>query len=355
MPVLVLVQWPGKSATSSVSVSWAAWCLVAGVLGCLEERNPRKVILPVAVPLLALLFFNFSVKVLPSMKASEWVENWGVVSSLGNSACWTGMILFGTISVLRYSPSIKQWIAPFLFAFHSSSLIAWYLNVLGVWKFWKYSEIPLGFLASHTAWLGWAALSIPILWSWRRWAIIPPLCVFMIYNSYIAVTAFLLALIWASIKTRKLGWILAALSITALILFLSSKRYETSNFVYLVKVRLYTWWVGIKAIMAYPFGLGTEPNAFQKFLLQNSNRQIIPHFASDLIMGVAENGWASIPIVGWVVSKTRLLSTDSFSISLLVAACFAVIQRSMSVSYFGILAWVIWLAWMVDRKEEALA
>lgn len=336
--------------------------MVAGMLGCLEDRNPRKVKLVLALPLVAFLFLNYAWRVFPIIRSDDWTNSWGIISGMGNAACWMGMVLFGTISLIRYSPSFSVRLAPCLFLFHLVSLAIYGLHSAGLWKFWAYTDKPLGFLASHTAWLGWAAMSIPILWTWgtlkfkgwpvgRLLAVLPALLILTAYNSYIAVTALMMGFLWAAIKTRR-PWVITGTLIASLsILVLFAQRYEASYFLYLVKLRLYTWLIGLKAILFNPFGLGWTPHAFEQFLGAHSTRQVIPHFASDLIKGIAENGWLAIPCVGWIAYKTKEIGTDALSISLLIACSFGLIQRSLSVSYFGILAWAIWVLWMIDQKE----
>ena len=358
MPVLVFIQWPAKTITSSVSISWAAWGLAAGVLSCLESGFPRRrAALVLSAPLLLLLFLNFAWKVFPTMKRDDWVEGWGVISSLGSSACWASMVIFGTISALRYSPSFKKMLAPTLFVFHSLSFLVYLLDRTGIWKFWKYSEIPVG-LISHTAWLGLAVISLPILWEWRKWAIVPALAALFVYNSFIAVSALSLGLMWSAVKSGDRMRIAITLSGVFAVLAISFLRYSPDYFLSLVLLRLRTWEIAALATVQHPFGLGWNPFAFESFIKQNNlfGSPIIPHYASDVLKVTAENGWITIPFLAWIgVKAHRHLKPDGIGTALTIAICLALIQRSMSIPYLGIFAWAIWLLWNIDRLEESPA
>src|SRR3990167_6001677 len=82
--------------------------------------------------------------------------------------------------VLRHSPGWSLQLPICLFLALCVQGVAAALGVYGLWSRWLWGAHwsivdGTGLLSSHAAWSALSVISLPILWAWRKWAVVPAL------------------------------------------------------------------------------------------------------------------------------------------------------------------------------------
>lgn len=347
LPTALLIQWPGRGVVSSTGLTWAALAFFAGALACAERNPPRCIRLVIAPAFPALLAFQYLIQVVPKVSAHGWFESFGVVSSYGAASCWGVVVLFGTISILRYSPNPRKWLAPFLFWFHSVNLIVFVLHNLHIWSFWKYSENPGGLFPRSGLWAAWGLISLPILLKWDRRSAIPAILAITLARSITCVWLTAFYFIW---RFRK-----SPLAMTGILVLASLFcAVTTPDFLGLVHLRINTWFLCFRMALDMPFGIGYDPMAFEAWMRGHATVSVIPHAASDILGIILKHGLIAVLAVVWgaYYAVNRLNSDNPIGLALIACIGLAVFQKSLSYAHVGILAWVILLTWIISEYED---
>jgi len=345
LPACLLIQWPGRTVVSSTGLNWAAFAAAAGALSCMESKNPRGITLALAAAVPFFLAIQYAVNVLPIVKSSGWLESFGVVASFGSTACWTLIVLFGTIAVVRYAPSPLKRLAPFFLILHGINLVLYALDQAGLYHFWYRAEGPGGFFPRIGLWAAYGLVSLPILWAWRKWAAGFALAPILLAKSLTCLWLLGLFLAW---RWRRNPPALLAVILSAVLLSLRSP-----NVLNLIQLRLDTWIACLRMLAHVPFGIGYDPLAYETWMRSNVPSPVLAHPGSDVLGIALKHGWLAVPVIGWVgFQAVRLVRDNAIGLALWACIGLACFQKSLSFAHVGILAWVIGMVWLITRHEE---
>lgn len=351
LPLVLLIQWPHWSVAQSACLNWAAWAALAASVSFLETIPRRTVKFPFFSLVVVALAIRYLSDVLPQLIYTDWTAAWGMVAAFGSGACWVAIVLFGTASIVRNSPSPGRWLAPVLFIFQIVSLLLIHLHEWGIYSFWRISDNPGGFLPTAHIYADISALSVPILFSWAWWAAIPAFFGILISKSMTAMIGLLAGAAWLSWK----GWnenkrvVLSMVSFVAFscVAFLIQTPFHM--FVNLILLRVRTWVAAAMAIVRNPLGIGMDALAYSREVLEKTNLHVLPHSASDALNTLLYTGWIGFLILAYLVYRgLRDLGSDPKSVSLVITFAMCCFARVLGFPQVALIAWVVWMAWRID-------
>ena len=358
MPACVLIQWPGRTVLFGTSVNWAVWAALGGFLSFMDTSVPRGIKSAVPLSLFLAAALIYIARVLPPLSSLGWMEASGPIFAFGSVAVWITFVAFGTMAALRYCPNFSNHLAPALFLLHLLNAALFFAHVFDLYHFWKYSENPGGFLPRVGIWAAWGAISLPILWAWKRWSVVPAILPILWANSATACASLFCAGLWIAIfrKESRKSALLFLLAISALF-GLALCRVPLYMILAMIELRLTTWMAALSAIKQHPFGMGWSPVVYDTWMKRNWDHAVLPYAASDALNVILQNGWIAGLFLAWgAVMAKRALRLRPLDLSLLIAMFYACFQRSLSIAHIGILVWAIWLTWRINRYDtEELA
>lgn len=346
-----LVPWLNQTVVASGRLSWAAWALAAACLSLLEETPRRRLPLGAGAALIFLAFLLQLTVILPTVRWVQWTYAWETVAAFGSVVCWMIPVVWGTQAALRHSPRIDRLLPAGLFLLLSFNLAVWIATTFFGFRWWYFAENPGGAFQNATVWAGFCAVSLPLLWAWKRWAALPAVAGLLIGQSFFAYLALAAGILWGFRKRRGIF-----LSVAAAVVFLAAfrilafpgKEFAVNN----VGYRIHTWAAVVKTIIHNPFGIGFSPDSFMA-VARSASGPILPHAASDVLRCVLDMGWGIIPLFGWIAWRgVKRLGDDSFSVSIVVFSVLSCVQSSLSIPPIGMLAWAVWMAWRIREADS---
>lgn len=337
-----VIQWPSLSMMASARMTWALWCVVLGISSA-WRASPRRY---VAVPWLGCWLLGLGLRqlvlVFPSVIWVPWTQAWETVATCSSVWCWWVAIGWGTLTLLRESPRLD--LAPALHGALWVNLVAAGLQVTGLWSRWLWWENVGGLLQNSTIWGAWCALSLPVLYGYRKGYALPALLGLLCAHSTSAWLAAGCGWWWLHGRTLRPWHVLAigagivgskwALGITTL-----------------TSLRLGTWVAVLPALWRHPWGIGWGELTFRQVV--HAPWPILPHASSDLLRLPLEAGWWVLPLVAY--GLWAFADADDHSplgASLVTAGVLACVQTSLSLAAIGVLAWALWIQWWISRRSH---
>ena len=228
-----------------------------------------------------------------------------------------------------------------LCAFLSFNLVASALERVGISR-WSFIAAPYsGVFAGAPAYAAWCAISLPVLWAWRAWAILPALAGLVVCPT---TSAWVAAGVWGFRKVR--GWERIALVMSVLIgIFWQEPLLREA-----VWQRLVTWDAVMRTIAAHWTGIGWWFGSYRMVTL-GARGAILPHPASDVLMLPLRYGWWTLPLLAsgaWWLWRRR---ASAWREALGVAALLACWQTSVSLPAVAALVCVLWLTERIEHGK----
>lgn len=292
---------------------------------------------------------------LPKVPWTPMTNAWMMMAGFGGAFCFALITSFGFKAFVEYSPNLKNLLAPCLFCVLSLNAVFYFLQTHGLWTRWFSYENPGGLFSGTTVWAVWSAISLPILFKWRRWAVLPAVLGIVFGRSSTAFMSVILSfsfLYWGRFKLR---W--KAVGFIFSIFFI---RFMEKAFIWWfmsVQQKLYTQFLVLKAILQNPLGIGFGFFSYQNAILGtgiSGHQAILPHPASDFLHFVLRFGIPSIfLIVLFAVWFFRNIEKDHLSASLFAFLPPIFIQGSVSNPEVGFLAFFIMAVFIIERSEHA--
>lgn len=355
LPMAFLVQWPHWSAAQSTSLNWAAWAAAAGALSFLEPFPKRSSRFPLFSLLILGIALRYLADILPTLIYTEWTSAWGTIAAFGSGACWLAVVLFGTVSVVRNSPSISIWLPKALFGFISSAVLLVILHELKIYSFWKIAENPGGFLPTSHILADICALSVPILISWQWWAVLPALLGIILAKSLTAMVGLLAGMVWLAYKDFKGNRNVIRFGLYFVFISAAGFMARTSlqSFYQLLSLRFYTWLAATLAILRNPLGIGMDSISYYENVVNKTHFRILPHSASDVLNTLLYSGWIGFPILGYLLYRGfKHLGSDARSASIVITFAMCCFARTVGFPQVALVAWVVWIAWKIENSHS---
>lgn len=257
-----------------------------------------------------------------------------------DTAGWWVVGLFGTTTALQYAPFPSRWVPVALCAVLSLNLLAVEVEWRGISR-WAFSALPYtGLFAGSVPWAAWCAISLPVLWAWKRWAIAPAVVGLCLAPT---TSAWLASGVWAWWTLRRWSHRLVMCAGLAAVIW-----WQEPLFALCLQQRLDTWAAVVRTITEHPWGIGWGFGAYRA-VVAHATGPILPHPASDWLSLILRYGW-------WMLMPCAAGSVwlwhrrpSPWKAALLVAWWLAAWQTSVSLPVVGALVWV---AWMTLRLEE---
>ena len=322
----------------------AVWLSLAGALGCLTSMQRSKP-LPLLGWLLILVTIRQAIVGFPLVAWTDWTHAWGILASMGSAWCWLIAVAFGVTAAVRSAHPLRK-LPLILFWLLSLNVAAFFLQKVTGLGIWLFQEHKVGLFLNGTTWAAWSAISVPILWSWRRWAILPALIGLSLSGSTSAWLALAAGMFW--LTRGNVRWPVYA--VAGVILLTGLWLFDRYMFLFNVQARLDTWLLTLSAILSNPLGIGWHVMAYANAIRQYAGA--LPHPGSDVLRLILECGWLAIPILfGLVSSGLKRLGTDALSTALVICAALACIQNALSTAQIGALALIVWLNWYIREDS----
>ena len=277
-------------------------------------------------------------------RAAHWTFLWGSWWSVAGAWCILGA---ASVLILRHSPGWSSQLPICLFLALCVQGVAAALGVYGLWSRWlwgaHWSVVDgTGLLSSHAAWSALSVISLPILWAWRKWAVVPALVGLLASSSSSAWLAGVVGWVWPQNR----GWVRWGLvGLAGGVIW-----WRELNFRVCVEMRLDTWVAVLKTILDHPWGIGWGMNSYQA-VAAYSSVPVLPHPASDWLMLPLRYGWWTIfPFVLGSLALWRLPRSPGIQ-ALCVAWWLAAWQTSVSFPQVGMWVWIIWMVEHIRRTD----
>ena len=283
-----------------------------------------------------------------------WLFRWG---AWWDTAGWWYLMLAGSLAVVRHAPVPRDAVTWGLAGVLTATLVAF------GWMAWfPPPQVPIGasygayvqafdwaaWFPSTSSWSAWCAISLPLLWAWKKWSAAVPLMGLCLSGSS---SAWVAAVVGWGIpllrhRLRHAWWLMGLVGLIGVYLK------EPTTWPSLLGIRWDTWLAVWRTIADTPWGIGWGFGAYQA-VADRAVVPILPHAASDWLMLPLRYGWWTIPAFVWVSWWLWRRASSPCVVALRVAWWLSAWQTSVSQPVVGGLVWVVYLWWEIERGWHA--
>lgn len=331
------------SGTLGLARGGRTWILAAGVVALLLSawtRPKRAGRLPLVSLCWAVLAVTEAVRWWRD-PGTPWVFQWG---AWWETAGWLVVMLAASLAVIRHAPDPRRWLPIALCVALTGNLLGWLLEAWWGVSRWAIPHTQSGWFPSDVAWAAWGVIAWPLLWAWRKWAVLPAALGLLLAQSSSAWLALWVGWRPGGSIQRWAGRLMPV--VFALYLWRTEPELLAC-----VMSRITTWIAVVATILHAPWGIGWDFNAYHAVAAHAPfSHSVLPHPSSDWLSLVLRHGWWTVPcfLLGswWLWRQPG----DHLMQSLRCAWWLAAWQTSVSLPLVGGLVWVLWL---VDRVRRA--